>query len=98
MRKSLKLKKLTCVQQVCEHLDVQVLYDITEIHGEENNPKVHQVCAIGSPPELSAGLRGFVVTKWFDSPEELEDFCQRHLQRFLASKEDEPAPDATEWE
>lgn len=57
---------------------------------------VKSVVFIGS----RAGEISFVMTPVFNSMEELEAFCNRHIERFrsLAENPDAPAPDATEWD
>jgi hypothetical protein len=82
------------IVKVCEHLGIEILHDFAELEDGKQTP----LFALGQYPELAAGLRGFQVTPYFASLEELESFCERHLDRFLAIGEDEPAPDATEWE
>ena len=86
------------IQRVCEHLDIEILHDIEEIHGEENNPKVYPVVSLGQKAELGAGLRGCQVTPWFRDEAELDAFCGRHLNRFLAVGEDDRVPDARMWD
>lgn len=66
----------------------------------EPESRVKPVVAIGSRGEYPAGLVSFVMTPFFSTLEELDDFCSRHIDRFrsLAQDPDAPAPDATCWD
>ncbi len=66
----------------------------------EPDTHVKPVVAIGSRSDYSAGLVSFVMTPFFSTLEELNAFCERHIERFRAIGEDPdaPAPDATEWD
>lgn len=77
------------IKTICNHLDIQVLHDFDSETGKE-------LVALGAKPELSAGFHGCEVTSWFNSLDELEKFCEAHLERFLSVKEDE-LPDAFNW-
>lgn len=88
---------MQATKTVCEHFGIEVLRNISERTGEENNPKVKEVCALGCCLDLDAGHTVFEVTPWFDSDELLEEFCDRHLERFLSFKEGD-IPDATDWD
>lgn len=103
----------SAVQRITEAFDLQVIRDMEEPteHGlacpkhqdasaECTCPPV-AVVALGTREELAAGRWGSVNTPYFHSIAELEDFLQRHLDRFLDLKqidEDAPAPDATRWD
>lgn len=85
------------INAVCEMFDLEVLTDITEVED-----KIHACFAIGQEAEHGAGLVRFEITRWFDSEEELDEFCETNLERFrVAAKECSdnfaPVPDATEW-
>jgi hypothetical protein len=80
---------------VCDRLRLDVIYDVGEHHGQENNSRVRSVVCLGvvgrTPDEPTT-----YVTPWL-SPEELEAFCARHLRRFLACTHD-AIPDASGWD
>jgi hypothetical protein len=41
------------------------------------------------------------TSPYFETPEELERFCARHIQRFkaiIADDPEAPAPDASDWD
>lgn len=95
-----------CGEEICgcglEHPamhQVIELFDVTVISDLEWDMKPFY--ALGQRPELSAGLRGFHMTPYFNTLDELEAFCRRNLQRFkeiIDADPEAPAPDATNWE
>lgn len=96
MASTLKTRVGRFVNEVCELFDVQVLCDIEEVDG-----KIRSVVAIGWNSEPDAGIRYGTISNWFSSEQELDEFCERNIERFReeAVKCDNgaPVPDATEW-
>lgn len=95
---------LPFTKEVCDILDVMVLTDIENINNEdENETRVRPVLALGCRAERGAGMIGFTMTPWFRSAEELNAFCEKHIERFRQTAKDFeldldiPVPDATEW-
>jgi len=92
------------INEVCELFDIYVLCDIESISDDEHGflvKPVKPVCALGWHSEPDAGIRYGVVTPWFSSEEELDEFCELNINRFrMAAAECEhgaAVPDATEW-
>jgi hypothetical protein len=83
------------IDEVCNLFDCEVLYDIEETE----QGMVNTAVSIGSRAEHAAGLIGFIMTPWFHTLDELNAFCCLHIEKFreIGEKEDEPAPDATDW-
>jgi hypothetical protein len=96
------------IDQVCNLFDVNVLHDIEIVtkydefnSGEPMVERVRGTVALGLRAEHSAGEVGFVMTNWFNSEDELDEFCEANISRFqIAAAECEngaPVPDATVW-
>jgi hypothetical protein len=85
--------------EVCEMFDVKVMQDYWG--GTDEHPEAgHSLFSLGQHAELSAGLRGFRLSPWFQTMGDLEQWCQRNIGRFrewIKSDPDGPAPDATNW-
>jgi hypothetical protein len=88
------------INEVCELLDIDVLTDIEEV-GNESNPKIKPVVALGWHGEPAAGIRYGVVTRWFNNEEELDEFCELNIERFRTAAEEcengAAIPDASDW-
>ena len=96
--------KLPFIKEVCDLLDVMVLTDIESLNNEdEKETRVRPVLALGCRAEYGAGMSGYTMTPWFRSAEDLNAFCEKHIERFRMSAEafaldlDVTVPDATEW-
>ena len=97
------------VDEVCNIFDCEVLCDIEEVRTSrpvlvylvsEPEWRVKPVVAIGSRGDFPAGLVSFVMTPFFNTLEELDEFCSRHIEKFrrIGEDPDAPAPDATCWD
>jgi hypothetical protein len=88
------------INEVCELFDIQVLCDIEAV-GDGDDLRVKPCVALGCPGELAAGIPYVVVTPWFPTEEELDEFCELNINRFrlaaAACERGEAVPDATEW-
>ena len=102
------------INEVCALFDVNVIVDIDSNpaaicdgykiehrvtnHDAASKPLPITV-ALGIDPDLSAGIRSFVMTKWFSTEEKLDEFCELNINRFRnAAAESNHVPmDATEW-
>jgi hypothetical protein len=96
-------------QQVCEMFDLTVLNGIEEpsthvapcpqvaADGDGCTCAPVQVFAIGANSELSAGLRGFAMSPYFNTMEELEAWCVRNSAKLKEFADKEELPDATNW-
>jgi hypothetical protein len=80
------------INEVCALLDANVL---TDLDGDVDNLKV--VVAIGIRVDHSAGETGCIITKWFSTEEELDEFCELNINRFRIASQQETVVDATEW-
>lgn len=93
------------INEVCEMLDLTVLVDIdvvpyaTEEQAAKNEftEKIRTFVAIGQEAEPGAGLRGIMVTKWFESEDQLDEFCELNINRFRIASQSGEVVDATEW-
>jgi hypothetical protein len=82
------------IDEVCNLYDCEVLADCEQVEG-----LIHSVVSIGSRGSYENVEVSFTMTPRFNSLEELEAFCSRHIEKFrmIAEDPDSPAPDATEW-
>lgn len=89
------------INEVCGMFDIYVLHDMEPLSNDENDFRFKSVVALGWNAEPDAGIRYGVVTPWFSTEEELDVFCQRHLEEFktaaVACDNGAPVVDATEW-
>jgi len=86
------------LREVCEMFDVGVMQDYWP--GTDDHPEAgHPMFSLGQNTEVTAGIRGFRLTPWFDSPLQLAEFCHRNYCKFceLKSADTESVPDATGW-
>lgn len=89
-------------EEVCGLFDLEVLCDIDPVDPtNEADTRTVSVIAIGARQELGAGLVGFTITPWFRTPEELNYFCERNIEKFqaaaVACDNGAPVVDATDW-
>ena len=101
--KGMKDREWKFMLEVCGGLDISLLSDIEPLNpDDESDMRVRTCVALGERSELGAGLRGYSVTPWFPTMEELEAFCQRHIERFRAAmgacEQGGAVPDATNWD
>lgn len=89
-------------EEVCELFDATILSDVEFPEGGDGSEPLNEwkpIYAIGWNAELGAGLRGGTITNFYPTEQALEDFCERHIERFRAlSALDAPAPDASDWD
>lgn len=84
------------IDEVCNLFDMEVLCDIEPIADRIN-------WEVRYKPTVGIGCRteeiGFIMTPWFTSLEELNAFCELHVEKFREASKDseEPAPNATDW-
>ncbi len=69
------------IGEVCDLYDAQVIWALGESPGStDDNPIWHHVCTIGWKEDPDAGIRGGpLLPNYFDSLQELEDYCQEFL-------------------
>jgi hypothetical protein len=85
-------------KEVCDLFDISLLSDMEPTDEMNCSSPWIEVYALGWRSELAAGIRAGTITEWFNTPEELEQFCQKHIARFRAASEDDGTiPDATDW-
>lgn len=98
------------INEVCQIFDVEVLVDIAndgvglcdgyKVSHEDTN---HDPSTVPLQVRVALGTRCSdtvaVMTRWFRSEEELDEFCELNINRFriAASEVDAVLPDATEW-
>jgi hypothetical protein len=93
-----KLADVPFVEEVCSLFDLYILQDIEALSDAEDETRVKAVLAIGAEAEPEAGLYRCTLTPWFGSLEELNAFCEKHIERFRAEADNsDTIPDATEW-
>lgn len=93
------------INEVCQLLDLTVLCDIdmvpcaTEEQANEGTVdfKIRTSVAIGQEAESAAGLRGVLVTNWFENEDQLDEFCELNINRFRIAAKSGEVVDATEW-
>jgi hypothetical protein len=79
------------INEVCALFDAHV---VTSVEGDFDSMKV--TVALGIHAD-SAGETGVVITKWFSTEEELDEFCELNVNRFRIEAQKQTVPDATEW-
>jgi hypothetical protein len=67
---------------VCQLFDVEVLYNIEAVSDDENDFRVRPCVALGEISDYAAGFRGYEITPWFSSEEELDEFCECNINSF----------------
>ena len=76
---------------VLEALDAAILWDITERDGStEEAPLYKDVCYVGWPQELAAGIRGGSLSGCFDTINEAYRWIADNEERLLAEVEAQP--------
>ena len=86
------------IDEVCNLYDCDVLADCEAVEG-----LIHCTITIGSRGSYENVEVSFTMTPRFNSMQELEAFCTRHIEKFrmIAEDPEQPAPDAdecAEWE
>jgi hypothetical protein len=81
------------VDEVCNLYECDVLADCEQIEG-----LIHAVVSIGSRGGYEDVEVSFTMTPHFNTLEELNAFCGRHIEKFrmIAEDPEQPAPDADE--
>jgi len=83
--------------------DLTVIRDLEEREGSKAPARLELVYALGVPEEFTAGIRRNQMTPSFCSIQELNAFCERHLERFRQISRAQGASgqyavvDATAW-
>ena len=70
------------INTVCQLFDVQVLYDFEAVSDDENDFRVRPYVALGEMSNYATEFRGYEITPWFPSEEELDEFCERNINSF----------------
>jgi hypothetical protein len=90
------------VNEVCLMYDVDVLVDLDGLHLTWNEGVA--LCDGYLGVKVALGVRNEsatiskIMTPWFATEEELDEFCERHIGRFMFEAIMDEMPDATEWE
>jgi hypothetical protein len=79
------------INEVCAMFDAHV---VTAVDGDFNSMKVTVAIGIHSD---SAGETGVVLTKWYSTEDELDEFCELNVNRFRIAAQQQAVPDATQW-
>ena len=87
------------IEEVCNLFDVEVLCDIEPVDpANEADVRYNPVIAIGARAELGAGLVHYVMTPWFSTEQELDDFLSLHIDSLrMYTETDAPVPNITDW-
>lgn len=80
------------INEVCLLFDVDVLVDIA-------NDSIAMCDGVPLQVRVALGADGMrsLMTRWFASEEELDEFCQLNINRFRIAARQPIVPDATEW-
>ena len=93
----------SALDEVRDLFDVTIIRDLEEREGSKAPARLELVYALGAREELTAGIRRSQMTPSFCSVQELNAFCERHLERFREISRDQEASgqyavvDVTEW-
>ena len=93
----------SALDEVRDLFDLTIIRDLEEREGSKAPARLELVYALGVSEELTAGIRRNQMTPSFCSVQELNAFCERHLERFRQISRAQAASgqyavvDATAW-
>ncbi len=93
----------SALDEVRDLFDLTIIRDLEEREGSKAPARLELVYALGAPEELTSGICRHQMTPKFCSVEELNTFCERHLERFREISRAQEASgqyaavDATAW-